>query len=115
MYRYVVPILLAGCASGPQFPDATPLAVEECRQEAAALTELDPWAVRDDSRSTGEGGGVIEEARTAAAEAQRTGLVSWPEEVLVYRCLASRGEPLTTEQARELADWERRLEEQEPR
>lgn len=111
MYRYAIPVLLAGCASGPEFPDASPLAVEECRREAALLSEPDPWSVRNDPlRSEGEGD-VIEEARTAAAEARRTGLAGWPEEILVYRCLASRGEPLTPEQARELAEWEENLEE----
>jgi hypothetical protein len=106
---------LAACAAGPQFPDAEPLAVEECRREAALLAEPDPYRVRNDPiQSEGEGN-VIEEARTAAAEAGRAGLAGWPEEVLVYRCLASRGEPLTPEQARELAEWQERLEEQNPR
>ena len=138
MHRYVPPILpactaarmkrapcssavliglaaLAGCATGPQFPDAEPLAVEECRREAALLAEPDPYRVRNDPlRSEGEGD-VIEDARTAAAEAGRAGLAGWPEEVLVYRCLASRGEPLTPEQARELAEWQERLEQQDTR
>lgn len=138
MHRYALPILqacsgarkkpaqyscmaligaaaLGACAVGPQFPDATPLAVEECRREAALLAEPDPYRVRNDPiQSEGEGN-VIEEARTAAAEAGRAGLAGWPEEVLVYRCLASRGEPLTPEQARELAEWQDRLEEQDSR
>ena len=106
---------LAACAATPQFPDAAPLAVEECRREAALLAEPDPYRVRNDPiQSQGEGN-VIEEARTAAAEAGRAGLAGWPEEVLVYRCLASRGEPLTPEQASELAEWQERLEEQDSR
>ena len=126
MHRYAFTILLAGaaapglaalasCAGGPEFPDAAPLAVEECRREAALLAEPDPYRVRNDPlRSEGQDD-VIEEARTAAAEAGRAGLAGWPEEVLVYRCLASRGEPLTPEQARELAEWQERLEEQDSR
>lgn len=138
MHRYALPILLAcsvarlkraqsscgvligvaalgACAGGPEFPDAAPLAVEECRREAALLAEPDPYRVRNDPiRSEGQGD-VIEEARTAAAEAGRAGLAGWPEDVLVYRCLASRGEPLTPEQARELAKWQERLEEQDSR
>lgn len=106
---------LAACAAGPEFPDAAPLAVEECRREAALLAEPDPYRVRNDPiRGEGEGN-VIEDARTAAAEAGRAGLAGWPEEVLVFRCLASRGEPLTPQQARELAEWQERLKEQDSR
>lgn len=105
--------VLSSCASEPQFPDASPIAVEECRRDAALMTEPDPWSVRHDpTRSGTEGDRVIEDARTAEAEAGRAGLAGWPEEILVYRCLVSRGEPLTTGQASDLAEWERRLGEQ---
>jgi hypothetical protein len=103
--------LLSACASEPQFPNASPEAVAECRREAAALAEPDPWRVGNDPiRSDGEGSEVIEEARTAEAELQPDGLAGWPEEVLIYRCLVSLGETLTAEQARKLADWEATLE-----
>lgn len=123
MHHPVLPImpvvgaaLLSACASEPQFPDAAPQAVAECRREAALLAEPDPWTVRNDPiRSETETHEVIEDARTAEAEAARQGLAGWPEEILIYRCLVSRGEPLTTEQARELADWQARLEEPDSR
>jgi hypothetical protein len=123
MHRPLLPIMpvvgvavLSACASEPQFPEAAPEAVAECRREAALLTEPDPWTVRNDpiGRET-ETGDVIDDARAAESEAGRQGLAGWPEEVLIYRCLASRGEPLTTEQAGELADWQERLEEPESR
>lgn len=108
--------LLSACASEPQFPDASPQAVAECRREAAMLAEPDPWTVRNDPiRSETETGEVIEDARTAEAEASRRGLASWPEDILIYRCLVSRGEPLTAEQTRKLADWQERLEEPDSR
>lgn len=117
MYRSALILLvylgaLCSCASEPQFPDASPIAVEECRREAALMAERDPGVLHDPTRSGTEGDRVIEDARTAEAEAGRSGLAGWPEEVLIYRCLVSRGEPLSTEQASELAEWERRLGEQ---
>ncbi len=122
MYRSALLTLLVSlgalfsCASEPQFPDASPIAVDECRREAALMTERDPWSVHPDpTRSGAEGDRVIEDARTAEAEAGRSGLADWPEEVLIYRCLVSRGEPLSAEQASELAEWERRLGEQRNR
>ncbi|HEX2140138.1 MAG TPA: hypothetical protein VHG33_10540 [Woeseiaceae bacterium] len=103
--------LLSACASEPQFPNASPEAVAECRREAAVLAEPDPWRVPDDPIRTETGGDdVIEDARTAESELQREGLAGWPEEILIYRCLVSQGETLTTEQARKLADWEETLE-----
>lgn len=103
--------VLSACASEPQFPNVSPAAVAECRREAAILAEPDPWRVQNDPvRSEGEPDGVIEDARAAAAEAERGGLAGWPEDVLIYRCLAARGEDLSAEQARELADWEETLE-----
>lgn len=119
MYRPVLAITtvaaaasLTACASRPQFPDASPQAVTECRQEAALLTET----VRGDPVRSQEGADeVIETARTAREEAAEGGLASWPEDVLIYRCLVSRGEPVTAEQARELAKWQERLERPESR
>lgn len=123
MHRSLLPIMpvvgvavLSACASEPQFPDASPEAVAECRREAALLTEPDPWTVRNDPiRREAETGDVIEDARTAESEAARQGLAGWPEDILIYRCLVSRGEPLTAEQAGELADWQERLEEPDSR
>ncbi len=102
---------VCSCTSGPQFPDASPVAVEECRREAALLAQADPGIRNGPMSSETAGGEVIEQARTAAAEARRPGLAGWPEEILIYRCLVSRGEPLTTRQASELADWQKKLEE----
>jgi hypothetical protein len=102
---------LSSCAT-EEISNAPPAVVDECRREAALLTEPAPWLVRNDP--IGDGGSetdeVIEDARTAEAEADREGLAGWPEEVLVYRCLLGHGVALTREQADELAEWERRLE-----
>jgi hypothetical protein len=106
--------VLASCARTPQFPDIPPHIVEDCRREAALLAEP-PWLEPNDPMGSGQQtGDVIEDARTAESEAEGTGLTGWPREVLLYRCLAGRGATLTTEQARTLAEWERRLEHGRP-
>lgn len=123
MHRSLIPIMpivgvavLSACASEPQFPEASPEAVAECRREAALLSETDPWTVPDDPmRREAQTDDVIDDARTAESEVTRQGLAGWPEDILIYRCLVSRGEPLSAEQARKLADWQQRLEEPDSR
>lgn len=102
--------VLSSCAT-EEITNAPPAVVDDCRREAALLTEPDPWLARNDPMGDrGSGDDVIEDARRAEAEAGREGLAGWPEEVLVYRCLLSQGVVLTPEQADRLAEWERRLE-----
>lgn len=105
---------LSSCAPEP-IRNAPPAVVEECRREADLLTEPDPSLVRNDPMREGgtESSEVIEDARAAEAESERVGLGDWPREVLVYRCLVGEGVELTPEQAAELAEWERRLPEEE--
>lgn len=103
--------VLAGCQAAPEFPGAPPEVVEECRRQVVVLTERDPGAPETEPL-TGEaeerGEDVIDDARAARADAEVRNLSAWPEEVLLYRCLAGRGVELGPEQARELARWEGR-------
>lgn len=87
--------------------------VEDCRRQVIVLTETDPGSPGDEplqERTTEPYEGVIDEARAGRAEARARNLAAWPEEVLLYRCLAARGVELSTEQARELAEWEAGME-----
>lgn len=105
---------LPACQTAPEFPGAPPAVVEDCRRQVVVMTERDPGSPGDPPlpERTGEPDeGVIDEARAGRAEARARNLAAWPEEVLLYRCLAARGVELSTEQARELAEWESRLEE----
>lgn len=105
-------LALPGCHTTPQFAGAPPDVVEDCRRQVAVMTEGDPGLAGTEplGGSTEErGGGVIDEARAAREEADARNLAAWPEEVLLYRCLAGRGVALDDKQARELAEWEANL------
>lgn len=98
--------LLASCAT-EEFTNASPEVVDDCRREVALLTDRDLIESQDDLRgptleSTPD---PVEDARRAKEAAGGGGLPSWPEEVLMYRCLESRGVVLTEEQAQMLAEW----------
>lgn len=100
--------LLASCET-TEIDNAPPSMVEECRREVALITEREPELARADRLPAGEAGPtdeVMEDARAAREEAEQEGLAAWPEEALLYRCLASRGVQLTDEQAHVLAEWE---------
>jgi hypothetical protein len=104
--------LLASCET-TEVANAPPSVVEECRREVALITEREPELSRADRLPAGEAGPsdeVLDDARVAREEAGQEGLAAWPEEALLYRCLASRGVQLTDEQARTLAEWEARPE-----
>lgn len=103
-------VLLSSCGT-QEITNAPPEVVEGCRREIAILTNRDP-IFRQDSRLQGAGSdsaqSTIDDARIAKEEEDRTGLASWPEDVLLYRCLESRGIVLTPEQANVLAKWEQK-------
>lgn len=102
-------VLVASCET-TEIANAPPSVVEDCRREVALITEREPELARMDRLPGGEAGptgDVLDEARTAREEAEQEGLAGWPEDALLYRCLASRGVELTDEQARTLAEWER--------
>lgn len=103
--------VLAACRTAPEFPGAPPDVVEDCRRQVTVLTERDPGFAGADEPLPGATGdeGVMDEARAAKAEEEARDLAAWPEEVLLYRCLATRGVELDDEQARELAEWEANL------
>ncbi|HLT91244.1 MAG TPA: hypothetical protein VKZ85_09890 [Woeseiaceae bacterium] len=109
----VVLLAQAGCRSMPEFPGAPPDVVEDCRRQVVMMTERDPGPpgtgplVRESEEQRGT---VIDDARAARADEEARNLASWPEEVLLYRCLAARGVDLDPEQARELAEWEAGLD-----
>jgi hypothetical protein len=103
--------VLAACATAPEFPGAPAEVVEDCRRQVVMLTERDPGAPPTDplGEETAEpAGDVIEDARAAHADARARNLSEWPEDVLLYRCLAARGVELSPEQLRELEKWEGR-------
>lgn len=99
---------LASC--GPtEVANAPPAMLEDCRREVAAITEIRREVPPSDQPPPGEVGPtdeVLDDARAGRQEARQAGIAAWPEEVLLYRCLASRGVMLTDEQARELAEWQ---------
>lgn len=102
---------LSSCVT-PQFSNAAPAIVEECQGEVAILTDRDALPAQDDALrgSAAESApDPIEDARTAKEVAGGAGLATWPEEALLYRCLASRGVELTADQAAMLAEWEAKL------
>lgn len=105
--------VLAACRTAPEFPGAPPDVVEDCRRQVTVLTERDPGFAGADEPLPGaaDDQGVIDEARAGKAEAEARDLAAWPEEILLYRCLAARGVALDDKQARELAKWEANLEE----
>ena len=109
----VATLTLPACSTAPQFPGAPPDVVEDCRRQVTMLTEGDP-GVQESEPLAGEteepGGDVIDEARAARADAEARNLADWPEDVLLYRCLAGRGVELDEKQARELAEWEAGLD-----
>ena len=108
-------LLAASCAS-PSVDNAPPAIVEECRQEVGELTDPDRLPPVDDSlpeRPSGEFE-PIDDARQAQREQDGSSLASWPEEVLLYRCLTSRGVVLTEEQATVLAEWQSRMQTADP-
>lgn len=115
MRRVTVESLTIGCCAlvaacgAPQITNAPPEVVEGCRREIAILTGRDPALTQDDAlRSPGSEPTqtTIDDARIAREEADGTGRAGWPDDVLMYRCLESRGIVLTPEQARVLAEWE---------
>ncbi|MEX2125774.1 MAG: hypothetical protein WD795_17935 [Woeseia sp.] len=104
--------LLPSCGT-PQFSNAPPATVEDCRREVAILTDRDALPPQDDPLSGPAAESIpdpIEDARTAKEVAGGAGLATWPEEALLYRCLASRGIELTAEQAAMLTEWEGKLD-----
>ncbi len=104
--------LLTSCGT-TEIANAPPSVVEDCRREVALIAEREPELARMDRLPGGEAGptgDVLEDARTAREEAGQEGLAGWPEDALLYRCLASRGVELTDEQARTLAEWEGKAE-----
>lgn len=106
-------LALPACSTAPQFPGAPPDVVEDCRRQVTVLTERDPGTPGTEplaSESDERGSGVIDEARAAREDAESRNLAAWPEEVLLYRCLAARGVELDDKQARELAEWEANLD-----
>lgn len=99
---------LVACAT-TDVANAPPEVMEDCRREVALISEVEPELTRPEQLPAGEAGPgeeVLDDARAAREEAEQQGLASWPEEVLLYRCLASRGVQLSDEQARTLAEWE---------
>ncbi len=112
-------VLTAACGT-TEVANAPPAIVEECRREVAAITEAVREVPPSDQAPPADAGPtdeILDEARAARREARQEGLAAWPEEVLLYRCLTSRGVMLTDEQAQELARWEARTApaEDEPR
>jgi hypothetical protein len=106
-------LALPGCSTTPQFPGAPPDVVEDCRRQVTVLTEGDPGTPGTEplaGEADERGGGVIDEARAAREDAEKRNLAAWPEEVLLYRCLAARGVELDDKQQRELAEWEANLD-----
>lgn len=103
---------LTSCRTAPEFPNAPPDVVEDCRRQVVVMTERDPGLATEPlpDRTTEQGEDVIGDARAAREEAEVENLSTWPEEILLYRCLAARGVELAPEQARELAAWESGLE-----
>lgn len=104
-------LALPACRTAPEFPGAPPDVVEECRRQVVMLTERDPGLPADDplaGPTEERGEDVIDEARAARADAEARNLAAWPEDVLLYRCLAARGVDLGPEQVRELEEWEGR-------
>lgn len=105
--------VLAGCST-PRVSNAPPAVVEDCEREVALLTNEQLLAgdskPLEDIAPEPASEEAIEDARLARAEAQASDITAWPAEALMYRCLASRGIALEDEQARVLADWERRHE-----
>lgn len=102
--------LLSSCVA-EQITNAPPEVVEGCRREIAILTNREPIR-RQGGTLQGTGSepaqNTIDDARIAKDEAAKTGLASWPDDVLLYRCLESRGIVLTPEQSRALAEWEQK-------
>jgi hypothetical protein len=105
-------LAVPACSNAPEFPGVPPDVVEDCRREVVMLTEGEPGIPEEPlaTQTEEQGEDVIEDARAARAQAQARDLSRWPEEVLLYRCLAARGVELGPEQARELAEWEGRLD-----
>lgn len=102
--------LLPSCGT-PRVTNAPPEVVEACELEIALLTERDSASARDDTlrRAGAEPGrDTIDEARIGRTEAEAGGLADWPDDVLMYRCLAGRGIELTAEQTRVLAEWQQK-------
>lgn len=108
-------LLAAACAS-PSIGNAPPAVVEQCRAEVAELTDSDRLPPLDESlpEEAGPETEVIEEARAARRSLDGSGLASWPEDALLYRCFTSRGVVLTEEQAAVLAQWQSRTETADP-
>lgn len=101
-------VLIASCGT-TEVPNAPPSVVEDCRREVAAIARADEQLPPDDQPPGDDAGptdDILDEARAARREVRQEGLADWPAEVLLYRCLTSRGVLLTDEQARELARWE---------
>lgn len=103
---------LWACAA-EEFAGASPEIVEDCRREVALLSDPDDLSTENDPfrgpslESTPD---PIEDAREAQEVSGGASLNEWPEQALMYRCLASRGVELTSDQAAVLAEWEKRLE-----
>lgn len=105
----VIGILLSGCVT-PSAGNAPPAVVDECRQEIADLTALAEQPTEDPTlpEEPGPEATAIDDARAAKEETGGGGLANWPEDALLYRCLAGRGVVLTEEQANLLAEWQGR-------
>lgn len=108
-------LALAACRTAPEFPNAPPEVVEDCRRQVLVFMEQDPGISGTEPLSqetTDRDDDVIEDARAARADAEERDLSRWPEEILLYRCLAGRGVELSPDQARALAEWEAGLEDE---
>lgn len=102
-----VAAVIVACAT-EEFAGVPAGVVDDCRREVALLADRDPSAENDPFRgpsleSTPE---PIEDAREAQEVAGGASLDEWPEDALMYRCLASRGAQLTPDQEAVLAEWE---------
>jgi hypothetical protein len=102
-------LVLLGACSTPRVSNAPPEVVEACEREIALLTNRDlPPLQGDTMPGVGAPGDAIDEARVGRAEAEAGGIAAWPDDALMYRCLASRGIELDVEQAKVLAEWEQK-------
>jgi hypothetical protein len=104
--------LLVAC-SAPRPDNAPANLVTECQREVDAITRLEPTIEDEASAYPDEPSSAraIEDARAARAVAETGGLASWPDQILMYRCLAANGVVLTPAQSAALSKWDQGMNE----
>lgn len=102
--------LLVSACSQPQIENAPPGIVELCQNSIRSETEREPL-LRDDTPPgayQGSAESAIAQAASAEDDAETASPEDWPDDALLYRCLAANGVALTPRQTEVLADWQGR-------